>query len=471
MSGFIQRSRHGTVYYFRRRVPRELRARLGRLHFYASLHTEELAEAKRRARAMAVVTDRIFTELKYVQGRDEDELFKTHYGLVVDWDPASGRPRVTATDLKVGEGDEARETAKGMLADLVAATAGAPRLSVAPTQPTTPTVEEAIAAVLADRDIKSSTKKEYARAFRFFKAFAGGDTRLGEIREERFSAYADHVRAHTEWSAKTQAFYITSAQRLFTFYGSRNSAVPKIVAAGLKPKRVMPAGHDREVFTLDDFEALFRHAAQFRSSEPAKWWVTVVPAFTGVRIEELAQAHLNGDFLCDAESGIHYLQIDELVRAIDERSRSSPKSVKSQAGWRRVPLHPLLVEGGFLDYLEDERKAGAITPFSRTWKPLKGARVKHAQKITDWGVESLKTLRAQGAITKERVGYFHSMRHSFTTFLSKADIAEEWRAAITGHAFGGINAQIYNKAKNDVSVSLPKIVKGLESLAEVLKRF
>ena len=35
--GFIQRSRHGTVFYFRRRVPTDLRDRVGKAHIYVSL--------------------------------------------------------------------------------------------------------------------------------------------------------------------------------------------------------------------------------------------------------------------------------------------------------------------------------------------------------------------------------------------------------------------------------------------------
>ena len=54
--------------------------------------------------------------------------------------------------------------------------------------------------------------------------------------------------------------------------------------------------------------------------------------------------------------------------------------------------------------------------------------------------------------------------------LAKAEVSEEWRSAITGHQFGGVNAQIYNKAKQDVTVTLPKIIKGLEPLVQVLQR-
>ena len=62
---FIQRSRHGTVFYFRRRVPNDLRDKVGRTHIYVSLRTEKLADAKRRARLFAVATDGLFSQLRY----------------------------------------------------------------------------------------------------------------------------------------------------------------------------------------------------------------------------------------------------------------------------------------------------------------------------------------------------------------------------------------------------------------------
>ncbi len=459
---FIQRSRHGTVFYFRRRVPIDLRPQLGRLHLYASLRTELLAEAKCRARALAAATDRVFTELRHMQGDNKDKQVRTDYGIALDFDDL-GQPRIKLTDLKPGEEASAEDLSKRLLGV-------AKPVKPAIDTPVTPTVVEAMAAVLADAGIKRSTAKEYRRAFVFFSEFVGSETRLGDIREERFSAFADHVRARPGWTARTQSFYITAAQRLFTYYASRNSAVPKISASGLKPKRVAPAGHDREEFTLAELEVLFRNAAHYRHNEPAKWWVTVVPAFTGVRIEELAQAHIEGDFCFDEESRIYYLQIDEVIRGTSEAARASTKSVKSKAGWRKVPIHPALIEAGLLDYLDGERRAGMVTPFARTWKPLVTERVKHSHKITRWGGGELGMLRATGKITKEKVTYFHSMRHAFITQLAKAGVDEEWRAAIAGHQFGGINAQVYNKAKNDVSSTLPKIVQGLELLVSSFRK-
>lgn len=87
---------------------------------------------------------------------------------------------------------------------------------------------------------------------------------------------------------------------------------------------------------MAELETVFRHVLRYRATEPAKWWVTVASAFLGTRIEELAQAHLDGDFLRDEESGIYYLQVDEIARGRTEATRSSLKSVKSQAGCRKV---------------------------------------------------------------------------------------------------------------------------------------
>ena len=63
---FIERSRHGAVFYFRRRVPRDLRARLRRSFIYVTLRTEIRREALVRARAIAARTDQLFEGIRVV---------------------------------------------------------------------------------------------------------------------------------------------------------------------------------------------------------------------------------------------------------------------------------------------------------------------------------------------------------------------------------------------------------------------
>ncbi|MGE0358306.1 MAG: DUF6538 domain-containing protein [Burkholderiales bacterium] len=111
---YIQRSRHGTVFYFRRRVPLDLRSRLQRLHIYISLRTELHSVAKCRARAMAAATDRLFSELRYVHGDGKDTEPRTYFDLFLDFDE-KGRPRVKLSYLKPGDEVAAGEVARRVL--------------------------------------------------------------------------------------------------------------------------------------------------------------------------------------------------------------------------------------------------------------------------------------------------------------------------------------------------------------------
>lgn len=500
MSGnFIRRSRHGTVFYFRRRVPRELRARIGRVHFYASLHTHEPAEAKRRARALAVLTDQVFAHVQRARSLHEsrldqcddesmirggsynrpsinngpamNEFFQSNYEVSVQWDAALGKATVRASDVKQGEEASAAALVRLLLG--VVDEAGSkvqPPAVAAPLAGVTPTVAEAIAAKLASPELKPTTRKEYKRAFDLFAARMGVDTPLGEIPQARFAEFADYVTSLPNLAAKTKNSLMVAAGTLYSFYNSRNDAVPKITTKGLKAKRIGPPQRRRD-FSLEELEVVFRNALKYRERKSAKWWITVVPVFLGGRVEELTQAHIDADFLRDPKSGIHYLKIDEgLAEGADE---AFPKSVKTEAGWRKVPIHPALIEAGFLDYLAAERAAGAITPFQRQWSAHRDDQfgiVKHSHAISKWGGRELDKLQASGKLPDDKeLVYFHSMRHSFVTLLAAEGVDEEWRSALAGHEFGKINSQVYNQAKNDVAVTLPIIERGLNKLAAMFK--
>ncbi|WP_370661321.1 DUF6538 domain-containing protein [Massilia terrae] len=60
---FLVRSRHGTVYYFCRRVPLHLQSIIGRKVLVQSLQTSDRRSAIIRSRAVAVHTDSIFQEI------------------------------------------------------------------------------------------------------------------------------------------------------------------------------------------------------------------------------------------------------------------------------------------------------------------------------------------------------------------------------------------------------------------------
>lgn len=467
---YVQRSRHGTVYLFRRRVPLDLRDVLRRATIYLSLRTEIACEARRRARALAVATDDLFANLRDMR-KKTPSVTKTDYAISMGTDPATGRTLFTFLDVKPGEEESVAKAAHELRkvvgdSDLAARTP--------PSRSPTPTVEEAIGAYLGSA-IKPTTVKAYIPMLACFSNFVGKDTRLGEITQHRFAEFADDVRAHADWATKTKRSYIVTAAALFAHARGRNGDVPHISTKGLTPKKAAAGKRQRREHSLQELEVLVRNAARYRTSAPSKWWATVASMFLGGRIEELAQAHVNGDFVKDAVSQIWYLNVtEEQPDGTSAQGARWPKSVKTGASWRKVPIHPRLIELGFLEFLAQERAAGAVTPFARQWEPyrdLKTGLVKHSHAISKWGHNELGRLRDKGLLNTSNTVYFHSMRYAFATLLAKAGIDEEYRSAVNGHERGnGMNAKIYNKAAEDVSVTLPLIEKGLAPLVEILDR-
>jgi len=156
-SNFIQGSRHGTVFHFRRRVPKDLVCRIGRSDLVRSLHTEQLAEARKRGRALAAATDELFTELRYMPSEKKPRSLRTHYGLGIELDPATGfLKKIQITDAKP-------EDASAISLNIEALMTGTSHKS-APGKPpdTTPTIAEAAIALLAAPGRKPTTRKRYA---------------------------------------------------------------------------------------------------------------------------------------------------------------------------------------------------------------------------------------------------------------------------------------------------------------------
>jgi hypothetical protein len=155
---FLQRSRHQTIYYFRRKVPLALRPVFGVTVVYKSLGTSVRREAVVLARALAAKTDRIFCEVREMAKKSDDPVgFK--YGLTIDMDELTGNKRVSVHDIKPGEEKTARNELLKVHDDIL----GRQR----PAEPVTPslTIKEAVELFLGDPeiDIKPRSLQRYSQ--------------------------------------------------------------------------------------------------------------------------------------------------------------------------------------------------------------------------------------------------------------------------------------------------------------------
>ena len=110
--------------------------------------------------------------------------------------------------------------------------------------------------------------------------------------------------------------------------------------------------------------------------------------------------------------------------------RAEAGSVKTEASQRKVPLHPQVIDEGFLGFVESI-KEGPLFYDRRRRKP--GAK-KPAQKIVAKNVAAWVHRLGLDVGLQHRKGPSHAWRHLFRTTARELGIEEEVIEAIIGHA-------------------------------------
>lgn len=460
---FLQRSRHGTVFMFRRRIPLDLVSAFGRAELYRSVGTADARLAAIRARFLAGACDSLFQRARQLV-RSGQTLGLSEITLLAELELPSpdAWPCFPASI-------QAPNTPQTPIWE-------PPALPPPPVRPANVVklpLKPAIDAYLSQISVKPATRTRYRTVLDRLVSHFGAGCDLATLNQDKFVGFADRINADPALAIKSKQVTITAAATFINWHASRNSAIAHVTSASLKPKRLAPSWSDRADFSLDDMAAILRRVSADRQQAPHEFWVTIACALTGCRLEELAQLHIPTD-LKEHPSGIWYLDLNE---------RPDPdgivrKSLKKLSSWRVVPIHPVLVELGFVEFLQVAARSETGRPFSSHWAPhgeltpegaALRADIKWSHKISKWGGLRLRELRTVGTVTAENSTYFHSMRHTFITTLAKAKVPEALRAALTGHDNGGINGQVYTKFKDDPTSTYDSLKQGTVELEAVIR--
>jgi integrase len=142
------------------------------------------------------------------------------------------------------------------------------------------------------------------------------------------------------------------------------------------------------------------------------YWIFLLGAATGSRIEELGQLLVSD---VRTEKGIHYLWLDNL---------GDDQELKTETSRRRVPLHPKLVDLGFLQWARQDRD-----PDQRVFRDVK---LNSNEKLThNLSRRANRYLDRIGI--DERAYVFHSFRHKFKDECRDAGIPTHINDQLTGH--------------------------------------
>jgi len=105
-----------------------------------------------------------------------------------------------------------------------------------------------------------------------------------------------------------------------------------------------------KMFPGEDYGVDFGRKAS-RFDEDAKFWIPLMAAFSGARLEEICQLKTS-DIKTDKETGIIYADITEGGIAAD----GEKKKTKSKSSVRPIPIHSTLINIGFMDYVKARKK-------------------------------------------------------------------------------------------------------------------
>jgi integrase len=174
----------------------------------------------------------------------------------------------------------------------------------------------------------------------------------------------------------------------------------------------------------------------------AAFWVPMICMFTGARLTEVCGLEIAD---IGRETGIDYFFI----------RHNKTRDLKSDTTIRKIPIHSKLLEWGFLEYLEVQRKAGQNRVFERV--NAEGASISSA-----WSAWWSRYLRKKIGILDPRVN-FHSFRHTVRRELLDKEVRDSVVDAILGHSNGNVSER-YGRDEDGLSYSMQRLKPAVEAL-------
>lgn len=209
-------------------------------------------------------------------------------------------------------------------------------------------------------------------------------------------------------------------------YGEKHGYVDKNYFAGLCLKEKGKASENRQTFDNGDLKKLFSSSI-FTGKKPKsmyQYWLPLIALYTGARLEEMAQLHLED---IREEKGIWVFDINQ----------KGDKRVKNDHSVRLIPIHSKLIELGFLDFVESLRNKKV----ARAFPELSQTQNKYGHYVSRWfGVYRKKC----GVVEDGKV--FHSFRHTVLNCFKQKGVEREQAEAISGHGDTSISYGTYGKA-------------------------
>jgi integrase len=280
------------------------------------------------------------------------------------------------------------------------------------------------------------TYDRYGRALRMFAAFLGHDD-AARVQPSDLQRWLIALKDGKAGTKKLDAKTINEGYRAGVkacFAAATEAGVLRVdPLAGVKFRIKADASKPASRLPYSDDDAA-RLLASAREQQGALRWLPVVLAYTGARIGEIAQLRREDVRFATPEQaskggeaggsvaepkrrrGVYFLRLT---------NEGEGQTLKNRASRREVPLHPAILEAGFLDF------ATAVPPGGYLFPEVTAG--KYGNKGDGASRDYRKWARNTVGIVDPRLTA-HSWRHRIEDQLRDVGAPEDIRDALTGHA-------------------------------------
>lgn len=252
---------------------------------------------------------------------------------------------------------------------------------------------------------------------------------ISSIDRKVIAAYIEHLQSEGVLNATIEKNYLRALNGLFEFAKTTGDypdvAVPSKMHKLTTKKEIEKNRKERNPFSNEDLALIFKPENLAMAKHPEQFWVPILALFTGARLGELCQLSVKDIGEVD---GIPTISITD--------DGDGEKRLKSLASKRILPLHPIIIECGFLEYVEDIKKFNGQV-FPDLFPDVHGYYSKEPSRR--WGTYLDKI----GITDPSKV--FHSFRSTANNRLKQNGISEEIRCEFVGHDHDTVNSKHYTE--------------------------
>jgi integrase len=235
--------------------------------------------------------------------------------------------------------------------------------------------------------------------------------------------------------------YLTKLMRQARMAGLEG--LPHLEISGFRMKKKGKVNEKRPAYSTSDVETLFNYTIWTGCRSAARrhipgnhivwdglYWCPLVSAYSGARLEEIAALSLAEVIL---DHPVPHFVFHE----------NDSRGLKTVASERKVPIHPVLIELGFIRYVSRQKKLKKKDLFPDL-RPNPGTKTSWGDR-THYGF-NLAVANSLGAarVQNDKNKTFHSFRHYICTELGRfKDLKDKTIQDIVGHENVGTTDRIY----------------------------